>query len=206
MSIKIYVFPKGPLTENTYLVVDEASGDKAVIDPGYFGSDIAELIGDKESLKYILLTHAHGDHIFALQDYKDEYPDAEVTVGADDKMHLITDSLNGSTQMGKKVECTANILVQDGDKLVLGESEISCIHTPGHTPGGVCYLFDKTMFSGDTLFFASVGATHFPGGSWEDLQKSIKEKLYTLPDDVKVHPGHGQPTSIGFERSNNPYV
>ncbi|MBQ0005354.1 MAG: MBL fold metallo-hydrolase [Clostridiales bacterium] len=206
MSIKVFVTPKGFLKENTYVFIDEATGYKAVVDPGYYGQDIADVIGEPATLKYIMLTHSHGDHIMALPDYRAAYPDAKLVAGIEEKMLLEDSKMNGSSSMKKSVSDSAEIYAEDGQVIELGETSIRCIHTPGHTIGGMCYLADGTLFSGDTLFYASVGATHFPTGDWEMLKASIYTKLFKLPDSTVVLSGHGPETSIGFEKKNNPYV
>lgn len=206
MSTKINVFPKGMLEENTYVIVDEKTGDKAIVDPGYYGEDVATVIGDAESLKYILLTHSHGDHIMALNEYRASYPNAKLVASVDEKILLEDSNLNGSAGMLKAVSGTADNYVNDGEVIMLGESEIKCIATPGHTIGGMCYLVDGILYSGDTLFYRSVGATHFPTGDWEVLKASIYNKLFTLSEDTIVLSGHGPKTSIGEEKQFNPYV
>ncbi len=206
MKTKIYCWPKGQLEENTYVIVDEATGEKVIIDPGYFGQEIAEVIDDPDSLKYILLTHSHGDHIMALPQLENEYPNAILAVGSDEKELLMNSKLNGSAGILESVTAEANIYLHDGDILKFGETDVKVITTPGHTIGGVCYLIDGVLYVGDTLFYQSVGATHFPTGDWEALKASIKDKLFTLPDETPVLSGHGPQTSIGFEKKHNPYV
>lgn len=206
MGIKVFITDKGFLKENTYILVDEATDFKAVIDPGYYGPDIAEVIGDPATLKYILLTHSHGDHIMALPSYREAYPEAKLVAGAEEKMLLEDAKMNGSSSMKKSVSDIAEIYAVDDEVLELGETSIKCIYTPGHTIGGMCYLANDTLFSGDTLFYTSVGATHFPTGDWDMLKASIYNKLFKLPDATIVLSGHGPQTSIGFEKANNPYV
>lgn len=206
MGIEIITFPNGLLQENTYVVTDSETGHKAVVDPGYFGTDVEAAIGEPESLKYILMTHSHGDHIMAIEEYKIKYPNAVVAVGENEKKLITNADLNGSSMMKKAVSIDADLYLKDCEELAFGGTTIKCIYTPGHTIGGVCYLMGNTLFSGDTLFYRSVGATHFPTGDWDALLKSIREKLFLLDDDVQVFPGHGSVTTIGDEREKNPYV
>ena len=201
MSVLIKRIPKGPLTENTYVLSDEISGEIAVVDPGYFEESLID-----SNVKYILLTHGHGDHIYEVMRYKESFPEAQVVACEDEEELLSHAMFNGSLGMNKEITVDADLYLKDGDELYLGEFIIKCIATPGHSRGGMCYLVDNNLFSGDTLFRLSVGNTGFHGGSWEVLQESIRNKLYVLDDDVKVYPGHGFETSIGFEKVNNPYV
>lgn len=209
MSLQIYRFAKGPLTENTYIVVDEATGDKAVVDPGYFGEDAAELIGDGGNLKYILLTHGHYDHYAAAQKYMDAYPDAVFAGPAGDTELMYKGSDNemfASMDKGEPACPEASLLLKEGDVIMLGETEIRVIETPGHTIGSICFVTDKAMFSGDLLFRLSVGNTGFETGDWDTMVRSIEEKVYTLDEDIIVCSGHGPETTIGFEKKANPFV
>ncbi len=206
MSTSFKAYPFGLLEENTYILEDNTGTCKAVVDPGCYTEAIKEHIGDASNLKYIILTHSHGDHIMALPEYRKAYPDAKLVLSADEAPLLADSSINGSADMGKGISDTGEILVNDNDFIEFGESSIRCISTPGHTIGGMCYLVDGRLFCGDTLFYMSVGATHFATGDWPALQKSIHDKLYALPDNTEVLPGHGPMTLIGFEKKNNPYV
>lgn len=202
--IKKYLSPY--IEENTYIVTDEATGASAVIDPGILNKEIVDYLADK-GIDYILLTHAHGDHIKDIMKYKAKYPDASVAVGCNEKDFLEDSSKNGSVNMPfGPISLKADILTDNSTELSLGESVISFISTPGHTPGSQCIRICDSLFSGDTLFFMSVGATHFPGGDWEQLKKSISETLFALPDEVTVYPGHGPETLIGYEKRANPFV
>ncbi|MBR0399788.1 MAG: MBL fold metallo-hydrolase, partial [Mogibacterium sp.] len=152
MSLKIDCFPYGPLTENTYIVTDETTGDKAVIDPGCFGNEIAELIAEPSSLKYILLTHGHYDHFAAAQQYIDAYPDVIFAGPAGDAplMYKGRDNvLFSSMDRGTAVCPEAKLLLKEGDVIKIGESELRVIETPGHTMGSICFVNDEVMFSGD---------------------------------------------------------
>ena len=111
-----------------------------------------------------------------------------------------------STMMGGAVTLTPDITVNDGDTLQVGNMELKFLHTPGHSPGGMCIVTGNVVFSGDTLFCASIGRTDFPGCSFNDLAEAIRTKLYVLPDDTQVLPGHMGPTTIGYEKENNPFV
>lgn len=208
MSILIKVFPYGPLHENTYFVTDENSGLSAIIDPGYYGSEIVDLIVDNNTLKYIFLTHGHFDHLYAAQDYLDNYSSAKLVAPLADTYLIHKDWENDYLTRGMAMRnCPEpHIYIKDGDSLMLGDSEFKFISTPGHTEGGVCILCGDKLFSGDTLFRLSVGNTSLETGDWSSLQSSIRNKLYILDDSVVVLPGHGASTTIGYEKRSNPFV
>lgn len=193
MGIDIKVYPYGLYGENTYLITDKTTGNKAVIDPGYFSEDVGNDIGDPSSLKYILLTHGHNDHFYAADEYINRYKDAVFAAPEGDKAIMRS--------------CPeADIWLSDGDKIGIGETELRVIATPGHTAGGICFASDRDIFTGDTLFRLSVGRTDLESGDWDTLVRSIKEKLYVLDDNMSVHSGHGPVTNIGFEKRSNPFV
>lgn len=208
MSLTVKVYPCGPLRENTYLVTDEHSGYKAIIDPGYYGEDVAEDIGDPNTLKYIILTHGHFDHVYAAESYVKEYPLAKL-IGPEKEKYIIhkdwtTDLMSRGHNAKNCPE--PDVYVNDNEILILGETDFRFIDTPGHTEGGMCVLCDDKLFSGDTLFRLSVGNTSLETGDWFELCNSIRNKLFTLNEDVIVYPGHGMTTTIGYEKRANPFV
>ena len=209
MSFKVECFPRGPLSENTYIVTDEATGDKAVIDPGCFDSEIAEFIGERTSLKYLLLTHGHYDHYTAAQQYIDAYPDV-IFAGPEGDTKLMykgrDNAMLSSLDRGEAVCPEAKQLLKDGDVIKIGESELRVIETPGHTKGSICFVTDELMFSGDLIFRLSVGNTSFESGSWEELVRSIEDRIYTLDERIVIYPGHGAATTVGYEKKANPFV
>lgn len=206
MSIEVKRFLSPFIDENTYILVDVESKEAAVIDPGIFSEEIEQFLS-QYNLKFILLTHAHGDHIKDIMKYVSRYPSAKVVVSEKDNEYLKDPNLNGSMTMPiENVSTEGEIITNDGDVLELGKTCIKVIATPGHTPGGQCFLVDNVLFSGDTLFFMSVGATHFIGGDFGVLSSSILNKLFTLDDSIMVYPGHGPETSIGYEKRANPFV
>lgn len=207
-TLNVKVYPKGPLQENTYLVTDVHTDISAIIDPGYFGEDIAWEIDEDDKLAYVILTHAHFDHFYSANKYLEKYPNAKFVVPKKDiplmKKNWNEDDLCDGID---DVHCPdANIFVQDNDSIILGDTNLTFIETPGHTAGSMCILTDDKLFSGDTLFRFSVGNTSFETGNWDDLVDSIQKKLYTLDDNIIVYPGHGPYTTIGDEKRGNPFV
>ena len=210
LTVKSFIF--SPLQENTYIVHNEI-GECCIIDPGcYFGNERNEL---KEFLhksglqpKYLLNTHCHLDHVFGNQFVHETYRltlhlhelekpvlDYAPTFGLD--WGLPFDPYKGDL-----------IFLRENGVLRLGSDQFVIILTPGHSPGSICFYCEAQQFiiSGDVLFRESIGRSDFPGGDQQELERSIREKLYVLPDNVLVYSGHGPVTTIGFEKQNNPYV
>jgi len=196
-------FIVGPLETNCYLIADEKNKIAAVIDPG--GEEAADLIfkslqENDFSLKYIINTHGHIDHIIGNKSLKDQTK-ALLLIHRLDAPMLINSNKNFSNFIGKEIYSPpADKYLEEGDKISLGELYLEVIHTPGHTPGGICLVTDRLVFTGDTLFAGGVGRTDFPGGSYQDLQRSIKEKLLVLSEDKIIYPGHGPDSTIGKEK------
>ena len=208
MSLTVKCFAAGPLGENTYVITDDATGFKAVVDPGYYGMDVRMEIQNNAYLKYILLTHGHYDHYAAIHEYMDEYISAVFAAPAGEHylMYESREHLMMSGGCSREGCPQAKLLVREGDTITLGETVLKVIETPGHTEGGVCFATDHEVFSGDTLFRLSVGNTSFETGDWNTMIRSIQNKLYTLDDDTIVYPGHGPATTIGYEKRANPFV
>ncbi len=191
--------------ENTYLVFDENTKNGVIIDPGCSMEQIEKMIKENGvTVKYILLTHCHYDHIMSVVPLK-EKTGAKIVTGnkgsiniGDPDINLTTYGL-GYTIQGIKVD----IVLEDGEELKLDGLVFKCIYTPGHTSCGVCYHIENELFCGDTLFLRSCGRWDLPTGNKEILFCSIREKLYTLPDETSVHSGHGHDTSIGYEKKFN---
>lgn len=205
--MKIASAPTGPGQANTYIVDDE-HGKCFIVDPGGHVDDITKYIKDHGfELEYIILTHGHGDHIGGVDGYQNDFPDVKVIAHEAEFEMLHNPEMNFTRMMfGRPITVDADQYVKEGDTLKCGEIEMKFFHTPGHSPGGMCILCDNVLFSGDTLFQQSVGRTDFEGSSYKDLTKSIREKIFALPDDTQVLPGHMGPTSVKFEKEHNPFV
>lgn len=207
--MRITNLPSGALQANTYLSVDEKTNEGFIVDPGGYNKVLTKEVRDNDvNIKYIILTHGHSDHICGVNEHKAEFPDAKIVAYKDEEAMLENPNLNQSPGFGVPYSTKADILVSDGDELKVGDVTLKFIHTPGHTEGGMCiYVKEaKALFSGDTLFRQSIGRTDFPGGSYKEIMDSIRKKLFLLPDDTNVFPGHMGTTSIGFEKENNPFV
>ncbi len=206
--MKIFTLEVGNLGTNCYIVFDEATREAAVIDPGGGFADINSFINREQlTVKYIINTHGHVDHILANLQLKDA-TGAPILIHEADAAMLTSGQRNMSAFIGGSVSCgPADTLLKEGDVIKVSAGvALTVIHTPGHTPGGICLLTDGVLFSGDTLFAESIGRTDFPGGSYSQLIANIKEKLLVLDDAVRVLPGHGPETTIGWERNNNPFI
>lgn len=203
------MFKKLPLSRsstNCYIIADDNTKEAAVIDPAGEFELIRDFIeNNKLDVKYILLTHGHGDHIGALRELR-AYSKAPVGIHASDESMLNNASINYSFMFSSNpIEEKSDFHPEDGEAFKLGASEFKILHTPGHTMGSIGILFGKDLISGDTLFARGIGRTDLPGGDYESIIKSISTKLFTLPEDIAVHPGHGGSSTIGAEKANNPF-
>lgn len=207
--MKVELFATGILGTNTYVVMNEETKDAVVIDPARLSKKLREYIdGEGLKVKAILLTHAHFDHIMGIDEVITAYGEMPVYVEENDLPLLHHAELNESTTYTKGYSYAGGNVIHGGDVLELIGEKFQVIHTPGHTAGGVCYYVEEAgmVFSGDTLFRASIGRSDFKTSSTTDLIRSVKEKLFLLPDETIVFPGHMSATKIGFEKVNNPYV
>ncbi|MDJ0765247.1 MAG: MBL fold metallo-hydrolase [Myxococcota bacterium] len=207
MTLKFETIVNGPFQENCFLVWDSETLSGAFIDPG---SEPERLVRTAKfmniEIEGIYNTHGHIDHVGAVSAIQ-QMLDCPFALHPADRFLLET--LPSQAQMFGLGEMDVPSLdneLADGDKIVIAGHEALVIHTPGHTPGGVCFLFEGVVVVGDTLFSGSIGRTDLPGGSTDQLISSIKERLLVLDDDVKVFCGHGPATTIGLEREHNPFL
>lgn len=207
--MKLKTIVVGPFEVNCYLYWDEATSDGVIIDPGLDGDVIIHEVGKSGMApRAILLTHGHGDHIAAVEPVKEHFQ-LPLYVGKGDEELMRNPSANVSELIGQPIVAPRpDHIVEDEQTIAIGSLQFSVIATPGHTPGGVCYLDEKAnlIFTGDSLFWGSIGRTDLPGGSLNTLLDSIKGKLMKLPDSITCYPGHGPQTTIGAEKSQNPFL
>ena len=208
MIVKMLVV--GPLASNCYVVGSSSTKQGMIIDPGAESGTILRTVQQMElSISLIMVTHAHIDHIDALRAVK-ESTNAPFAIHEAEKELLSTaPPMNIVASLGLSPFKSApqpDRLLKDGDHIDVGDLHFEVLHTPGHSPGGICISGHGVVFSGDTLFNFSIGRTDFPGGSYERLMNSIREKLMVLPDETVVYPGHGPATTIGDERRGNPFL
>jgi len=196
----------GMLQCNCYIVGCEDAKVGIIIDPGGDAPVILDRIEQLGlSVKYIVNTHGHIDHIAANRPVK-EGTGAMVAIHRDDAQWLIRDQGDFARMLGVlSPGSPADILLDEGDEIAFGNDSLQVIHTPGHSPGGISLVGDGLVFCGDTLFAMGVGRVDLPGGSWETLMHSIKTQLFTMPDETTVYSGHGPPTTIGREKGFNPW-
>ncbi len=207
--MEIKLLHTGPLGTNTYVLYGGAEGACAVIDPGGAEPVLAFLREKGLRCTDILLTHGHFDHVLGVAELKRE-SGARVCINRDDAWVLLPDRQESAPMWGYKIEPSGvDSYASKGDEISAAGFQLRVIETPGHTPGGVCYVLEqpeKVIFSGDTLFCESVGRADLPGGNAAKLYSSIKEELFTLPGDYLVYPGHNRMTTLSHERKTNPYI
>jgi glyoxylase-like metal-dependent hydrolase (beta-lactamase superfamily II) len=206
--MQIKKFELGALGTNCYLVWDEDSKEAFFVDPADHTPDVRAAITDEGlSMKYVILTHGHGDHVGGVNAMLEDFPDAKLVVGKDEVDLLQDPALSYSEYINGRLETfEPDMLLSDGDELPLGALTLKTIATPGHTIGGISILVGDAVFVGDTLFRASIGRTDLPTADFLTLEKSIREKLYALPDETEVYPGHMESTTIGYEKRYNGFI
>jgi hydroxyacylglutathione hydrolase len=196
----------GPIQANCYILGCERTKEAAVIDPG---GDVDKILmtlaKDKLRVGYIINTHGHFDHTGDNKRLK-EVTGAKLVIHRADAPMILHQGSNGS-MWGMEVEDSPppDSYVEERDVITFGDISLQVLHTPGHSPGGISLLSDKMVFVGDTLFAGSIGRTDLPGGDYETLIRSVKEKIFPLGDDVVIYPGHGPKTTVGRERRSNPF-
>lgn len=202
MIVKNFIEP--PIDNNNYLIIDEESKEAALIDCSAVDNDIrAELKAQGATLKYILLTHGHFDHIAGLR------PNFNVPVLMHQNDQGWVNKVNQYLPLMGMPEMTVPKIdkyIEDGEIIKLGNTEIKVIHTPGHTQGGVCFYVDGKLFSGDTIFREAVGRCDLEGGDFDQIVDSIETKIFTLPPQTLIYPGHGRMTSVEWEKEHNKFL
>lgn len=203
-NLSLHVFQIGPFGTNSYFLVNK-KGEVVVIDTATDAKQTIEICESNSwVIKAILATHGHWDHIYANMELCEHFG-CDLYIGSGEARMLEPSYLEESSHGLPIKYKAADVLVEDGELHSICGMQFEVIFTPGHTAGGVCYRVDNLLFAGDTLFERSIGRTDLDGGDFEMIIRSIKEKLFILPDDVKVFPGHGGATTIGTERVANPY-
>ena len=199
---------KGSYFTNSYIIRDTLSGEAAVIDPGVFDSDYRQLLTSLgiERLKYIFLTHGHFDHICGAVPMKNEFA-GEICIHETDEVCLRREdiSLTASVKGYTLTPGEADTAFSDGAEFMLGDNLIKVMHTPGHTPGSVIFITDEYIFSGDTLFRGTMGRTDLPGGSTKSIFRSLRA-IGQMQGEYTIFPGHGEETSLSYEKRNNRYL
>ena len=200
-------FTEGLLGSNTYLVWNAGSGEACVIDVGNLCAPVAAFASANGlKVKYIVLTHAHYDHILYIEDFCAAFPEARTAIHPDDDILMDDPNLNCSVLFGSAHEFRhCDLMLKEGDTLALGDETLTVLHTPGHTEGGICLLGGGFLFSGDTLFYDSFGRTDLGRGDMDTLGDSL-HRLFTLPEETIVLPGHGTRTTIGREKRENYFL
>lgn len=212
MTVNVRVVESAPFAENSYVVWADGRPEAFVIDPGFDPDAIVEVLNEQKlTLAAIVCTHGHVDHIAGNADLKAAYPDAAIVIGRGDAVMLTDARANLSGSWGFNiVSPPADRLVDDGERLTVAGIELEVRAIPGHSPGHVVFVIHASdpplVLGGDVLFAGSVGRTDFPGGSFPQLKAGIEAKLWPLPDDTKVFPGHGPVTTVGEEKRTNPFV
>lgn len=198
----------GLFEENCYLYACPQTREAVIIDPGDEPERILRTIQElKLTPRYIINTHGHIDHICAIDAVSKVYPVPLAIHPADVPLYTDEQAARMFGRSAPLVRRKPDILLKEGDRISFGTLSLEVIHTPGHTPGGICLIGRPyCIFSGDTLFYRSIGRTDLPGGNFEQIIASIREKLYTLDEDLLVFPGHGEPTTIIEEKHENPFV
>jgi hydroxyacylglutathione hydrolase len=209
--MKIECLSLGAFETNCYVLrSDEGAGDCMVVDPGMGAGRLVEFLREHQlNPVAVVLTHGHIDHMAGVAALRDEFTDIKVYIHKLDAGMLAEPHTNLSAMTGEFVSIEpAEFSLEEGEVIELAGVKLSVLHTPGHTPGGIClYSEDEgIVFTDDALFADSIGRTDFPNGSMSQLLKSIREKLFTLPDETKVYPGHGPITTIAHEKAHNPFL
>lgn len=211
--LKIKLFTFNVFSENTIIIWDDKSGDAAIVDPGTSSSteenELLSFISSKDlRIKYLINTHCHIDHILGCSFVKEKFNPVYYAPELD--LPLLDNAQQQAQMFDLDIDQPPipDKLITEQTEIMIGESKLQFLFTPGHTPGEFCIYIEeeKICVTGDVLFKESIGRTDLWGGNYETLLNSIHEKLFLLPDDVVIYPGHGEPSTIGYEKQNNPFL
>lgn len=211
--LKIKLFTFNMFSENTIIIWDDKSGDAAIVDPGTSSSteenELLSFISSKDlRIKYLINTHCHIDHILGCSFVKEKFNPVYYAPELD--LPLLDNAQQQAQMFDLDIDQPPipDKLITEQTEIMIGESKLQFLFTPGHTPGEFCIYIgeEKICVTGDVLFKESIGRTDLWGGNYETLLNSIHEKLFLLPDDVIIYPGHGEPSTIGYEKQNNPFL
>ncbi|MGQ9475941.1 MAG: MBL fold metallo-hydrolase [Actinomycetota bacterium] len=204
----IVTFTDYSFGSNTYLVINEEEGKAVLVDAGVSASQVLKYLEEHDlKLEAVLLTHGHPDHLMGLKEIVDATGAPAYMHPADARMVESIPPLFLRMLGLENLELPEEFLpLEDGQELELGGMRFKVLHTPGHSEGSVCFLTDGALFDGDLVFRGSIGRTDFPGGSMQTLLRSVKEKIFTLPGDTRIFPGHLDSTVVGWEKRTNPFL
>lgn len=208
--MKLYNIQVGMIGTNCYIMKNEETNEGVIVDPGADAGRILDAVQELQLVKVggILVTHAHGDHIGALEEVR-QATKAPVYISAKDAPALADPDANLIRWLGMDAQIGKPEFVLEDDQIIeVAGFKFKCLLTPGHTPGGMCFYNEenKLAFSGDTIFCESIGRTDFPGGSYKQLLESIRTKIFTLDNETRLLPGHMTSTSVGWEKKRNPFL
>jgi glyoxylase-like metal-dependent hydrolase (beta-lactamase superfamily II) len=197
----------GPLENNTYLIREVGSAATAVVDVGFEPEAVIRRVREQElEVRLLLNTHAHYDHVAGMRAVQEACGGVHYLHPADRPLLEVLSQQGAMFGFPPAQPPDETHDLADGQDVMLGGEKLRVIHTPGHSPGGVCFHWNGDLWVGDTLFAGSIGRTDLPGGSFSQLAHAIRTRLFPLGDAVRVHTGHGAPTTLGDERRHNPYV
>lgn len=207
MGLVHHTLALGPLDNRSYVLVCETTREAAVLDVG-FGADeaIARVRGLDVKVRWLLATHGHYDHVAGMLATQRALGGVFALHPADGPLAAALTAQGAAFGFPPATAPEVGLALAHGEPVTLGAESLDVIHTPGHSPGGVCFRWREHLWVGDTLFAGSVGRTDLPGGSFEELERSIRERLFPLGDELHAYPGHGPATTLGRERRTNPFV
>ncbi len=208
--LRVEVFPLGPLMANCYLVYETATGSSIIVDPGWPDGveDVAKRVRELNlDVKAIIATHGHFDHVLGVDKLKLELGrEAPFLIHSNDEVLVKIAGKMSREVLGVYIEPPEpDDNLDEGDAIKLGDIELAVWHTPGHSPGSICLVASRVVFTGDLIFRGSVGRTDIPLGSWNQLVQSL-ERILRLPNHTVLYPGHGEPTTIEYEKRRNPFI